>query len=215
MDNEGQRPNTPVFQSGNIGNKATPEYFSNVKGGKKDQEKVAEKRTRVSRKTLFVVLGVIAAVLVIILVIALVANLLSRPKGSRTDETMPATMDEVETRTYENLYRDGNYADYSNALVYITDLINDMEDLNQNQDLIFCAKILRTKIIFQGGLRERGIDMALVLTNKADTDYKKNCAYNTLSYMYNQEQDIDKRNFYMDLIKDLNFNPDPEGMGGI
>ncbi len=214
MDNEGQSANPPVFQSGNIGNKATPEYFSNVKGGNKDQEIVERKRAHLSKKTLFIILGVIAAVLVVILMVALIANLTSRPKGSRTDEAMPATMDDVETRTYENLYKD-NTADYSTALVYITDLINDMEDLNQSQDLIFCTKILRTKIIFQGGLRERGIDMALSLTKKADTDYEKNCAYNTLSYMYNQEQNTDKRDFYMDLIKELNFNPDPDGMGGV
>ena len=104
MDKEGQNAHVPVFQSENIGNKATPEYFSNVKGGKKDQEKVEDKRSRVSRKTLFTILGALVGALVIVLVIALVANLLSRPKGSRTDEVMPTTADEIERRAYAVVY---------------------------------------------------------------------------------------------------------------
>lgn len=214
MDNEGQNAKTPVFHSGNIGNKATPEYFSNVKGGKKDQEKVERKRARISKKTLMIIWGVIAAVLVIVLMIALIANLTSRPKGSRTDEAMPVTIDEVEERTYEHLYT-GDTADYPVAVTYITDLINDMEDLNQNKDLVFCSKVFRTRIIFRGGLREKGIKMAFALAEEANTDHQKDCAYNALAYMYSQEQNIEKRNFYMDLVKELNFNPDTEGVGGV
>lgn len=214
MDKEGQRPNTPVFQSGNIGSKATPEYFVNVKGGKKDQEKVEKKRSRISRKTLTLIFSCIAAAIIIVLTVALIANLASRPKGSRTDEEMPTTIDEVEKRTYEHLYT-GDTADYPVAVTYISDLIKDMEDTNQNKDLIFCSKILRTRIAFRGGLREKAIELALALTEEADTDYQKNCAYNALSYMYNQEQNTEKRDFYMDLLKELNYNPDTEGVGGV
>ena len=213
MDKEGQRANTPVFQSGSIGNKATPEYFSNVKGGKKDKEKVETKRSRVSRKTLTLIFSCIAAAIIIVLTIALIANLASRPKGSRTDEEMPTTFDEVEKRTYENLYS-GDTADYSVALAYLTDLIDDMEDLNQNSGLIFCSKVFRTKIIFQGDLREQALGMAQGLLEEASTDQEKDCAYEILAFMYNQEQDTEKRDFYMDLIKELNYDPEVEGLGG-
>ena len=212
MDNEGQSANPPVFNSGDIGSQATPEYFSNVKGGKKDKEKVEQKRARISKKTLFTILGAVFAVLILVLGIALIANLTSRHRGSRTDEEMPTTMQEIEQRTYKHLYHD-NVLDYKNALYYLNDLMKDMRDLNQNQELIFNSKALRARLVYQGGLKQAGIDEALRLAKEADTDYEKFYIYSVLSYIYNQEKNAEKRDFYMDLLKELNYNPETEGEG--
>ena len=212
MDNEGQSVKTPVFSSGDIGSQATPEYFSNVKGGKKDKEKVEQKRARISKKTLFTILGTVFAVLILVLGITLIANLASRHRGSRTDEEMPVSMQEIEKRTYEHLYHD-NVIDYKNAIYYLNDLMNDMEELNQNQELIFNSKVFRARLVYNGGLKQAGIDEALRLAKEASTDYEKYYVYSTLSFMYNQEKNDKKRDFYMDLLEELNYNPEKEGEG--
>lgn len=212
MDNEGQSVKTPVFSSGDIGSQATPEYFSNVKGGKKDKEKVEQKRARISKKTLFTILGTVFAVLILVLGITLIANLTSRHRGSRTDEEMPVSMQEIEKRTYERLYHD-NVLDYKNAIYYLNDLMNDMKELNQNQELIFNSKVFRARLVYNGGLKQAGIDEALRLAKEASTDYEKYYVYSTLSYIYNQEKNAEKRDFYMDLLKELNYNPETEGEG--
>ena len=212
MDNEGQSVKTPVFSSGDIGSQATPEYFSNVKGGKKDKEKVEQKRARISKKTLFTILGTVFAVLILVLGITLIANLTSRHRGSRTDEEMPVSMQEIEKRTYERLYHD-NVLDYKNAIYYLNDLMKDMKELNQNQELIFNSKVFRARLVYNGGLKQAGIDEALRLAKEASTDYEKYYVYSTLSYIYNQEKNAEKRDFYMDLLKELNYNPETEGEG--
>ena len=213
MDKEGQNAHVPVFQSENIGNKATPEYFSNVKGGKKDQEKVEDKRSRVSRKTLFTILGALVGALVIVLVIALVANLLSRPKGSRTDEVMPTTADEIERRAYAVVYS-GDENGYENAIIYLNDLIRDMGDLNYNSELLFDAYITRARIAYQAGGGDVAIGEALRLAKEADTADKKYQAYDLLYNLYNQEGKNEKRDFYGDLIGELNQENNTQALGG-
>lgn len=213
MDKEGQRPNTPVFQSGDIGNKATPEYFVNVKGGKKDQAKVEKKRSRISRKTLTLIFSCIAAAIIIVLTVALIANLTSRPKGSRTDEVIPVTMQEIEKRTYKVLYS-GDENGYENAIVYLNDLIKDLGDLNQSQDLIFAAYAVRARIAYQAGAKETAIAEALRLADEADTNTEKLYAYHELFYMYNQEGNTEKRDFYGDLLKELDVDLEKDAVGG-
>lgn len=214
MDKEGQNATAPVFHSESIGNKATPEYFSNVKGGKKDQEKVEDKRSRVSRKTLFTILGALVGALVIVLVIALVANLLSRPKGSRTDETMPSNYTEIEERTYKVLYS-GDENGYENAIVYLNDLIKDMKDLNQSSELIFAAYAVRARVAYQAGAKATAISEALRLASEADTNVEKLYAYHELFYMYNQEGDTEKRDFYGDLLRELDVSLENDAVGGL
>ena len=213
MDKEGQNAHVPVFQSENIGNKATPEYFSNVKGGKKDQEKVERKRSRMSRKTLFTILGALAGAIIVIFVIALVANLLSRPKGSRTDEVMPTSQIEIEERAYKVLYS-GDENGYENAIVYLNDLIKDMGDLNYDSELIFDAYSARAYIAYQAGGEDVAIDEALRLLKEADTVNKKYSIYSTLILIYTQEGNTDKRDFYRDMVSELDIEANTQAQGG-
>lgn len=214
MDKEGQNANTPIFHSGSIGNKATPEYFSNVKGGKKDQEKVAKKRTRISRKALFMIFGAIIAALIVILMIVLIAHFTARPHGSRTDEDMPTTISEVEQRAYKVLYS-GDENGYYNTLYYLNDMIKDMNDLNYDPDLIFATYAVRAHITFQGGARQVAIDEALRLAEEATNDIQKLYAYHELFYMYNQEGNTEKRDFYGDLMDELNVDLENDAIGGM
>lgn len=213
MDKEGQNAHVPVFQSENIGNKATPEYFSNVKGGKKDQEKVERKRSRMSRKTLFTILGALAGAIIVILVIALVANLLSRPKGSRTDEVMPTTADEIERRAYTVVYS-GDENGYENAIVYLNDLIKDMGDLNYNSELMFDAYSTRAYIAYQAGGEDVAIGEALRLLKEADTSEKKYTIYSKLILIYAQENNAEKVDFYRDMVSELDVETNAQAQGG-
>ena len=213
MDKEGQRPNTPVFQSGNIGSKATPEYFVNVKGGKKDQEKVEKKRSRISRKTLTLIFSCIAAAIIIVLTVALIANLTSRPKGSRTDEVLPDSKSEIEKRAYKVLYSTGEDG-YENAIVYLNDLIRDMGDLNYNSELIFDAYATRALIAYQAGGEDVAINEALRLLKEADTVNKKYSIYSTLILIYSQEGDNEKRDFYRSMVSELDTETNAQAQGG-
>lgn len=219
MDKEGQNASAPnfeadVFNSDSIGNRATPEYFSNVAGGKKDKEKVAEKRTGQSRKRLFIILGVVAATLLITMVVALILNFGHRPHGSRTDEELPADITDIETRAYK-VVRSGDEEGYTNALYYLNDLIRDMDDLKLNPDLIFAAYAVRARITFEGGAREVAIEEALRLAKEADTEMQKLYIYHELFYMYNQMGDIEKREFYGDLLRDLDVDLEKDATGGV
>lgn len=214
MDKEGQNTDTPVFQSDTIGNRVTPEYFSNVKGGKKDKEKVTEARTKKSRRGLFITLGIIAALLIIVMITALNINFSHRPYGSRTDEEVPADISDIETRAYK-VVRSGDEEGYTNALYYLNDLIRDMDDLKLNPDLIFAAYAVRARITFEGGAREVAIEEALRLAKEADTEMQKLYIYHELFYMYNQIGDIEKREFYGDLLRDLDVDLEKDAVGGV
>ena len=219
MDKEGQNTNAPdfeanVFNSDSIGNRATPEYFSNVVGGKKDKEKVIEKRTQQSRKRLFIVLGAISALLLIVMFTALIINFNTKPHGSRTDEAMPSNMSEIEERAYKVVYS-GDEDGYTNALYYLNDMISDMEDLNLSPDLIFAVYAVRARITFQGGAREVAVEEALRLADEANTDIQKLYAYHELFYMYNQMGETDKRDFYGDLLAELDVDLEKDAIGGI
>ncbi len=216
MDKEGQNTNAPdfeanVFNSDSIGNRATPEYFSNVKGGKKDKEKVAEIRSKKSRKPLFITLGTFAAALIIVMVIALIATLAVHRHGSRTDEEMPTNTAEIESRAYKVLYSSGKY---ENAIVYLNDLIKDMKDLGVDSELIFEAYAVRARIAYQAGGGDVAIQEALRLAKEADTDTKKINIYRVLAYIYAGEGDTEKYKFYSDLLEEMGACNDENAVGG-
>lgn len=200
MDNKGQNANASVFHSENIGSQATPEYFSNVKGGKKDKEKVERIRSQKSRKPLFITLGIVAVALLVIMTIALVRTL-NHPRGSRTDEEMPTTTNEIESRAYKVLYSSGRYED---ALVYLNNLISDMSDLGVSSEQIFEAYAVRARIAYQAGGEDVAAQEALRLAGEADTDTKKYAIYNVLYYIYSKEGNEEKSNFYSEMMNELN-----------
>ena len=200
MDKEGQNTSSSVFHSESIGSQVTPEYFSNIKGGKKDKEKVQKIRSERSRKPLFITLGVVATILLIIMIIALVRTF-NHPRGSRTDEEMPTTTSEIESRAYKVLYESGKY---ENALAYLNDLIRDMKDLGASSEQIFEAYVVRARIAYQAGGEDVAIQEALRLVKEADTDTKKYSIYNVLYFMYSQEKNEEMSAFYSEMMDELN-----------
>ena len=80
------------FSSNDIGDRATTEYFSKVEGGKKNKEKVTARRTRFTRKTLFIIFSVIIGLAVVFIGIFTILNLRSRIIGKRTEEEIPTSM---------------------------------------------------------------------------------------------------------------------------
>lgn len=195
MDKEGQdsQSSDVVFKSENIGDKATTEYFSNVKGGRKDKEKVEKKRTRITRKTLFIALGVLAGIVLVTLLVVLIINLVNRGvHGERTDEDLPTTYAEVQERAYKVAYKDmENPGDYKEALKYVNNLIMDMVDTNRDADLIYATRTFRAILAYEAGAHELAVKEAESLEQYATTDAQKYVIYDTLAWIYTQEKNYD------------------------
>ena len=79
-----------------------------------------------------------------------------------------------------------------------------MKDLGVSSELIFEAYAVRARIAYQAGGEDVAIQEALRLAKEADTDAKKYKIYNVLYYIYSQEGNTDKSNFYNDMINELN-----------
>ena len=137
MDKEGQGPNSAgVFHSAKIGDKATPEYFSNVQGGKKDDEKVHRRLTHQTIKILIITLSIVAAITLIVTLVFVIISVSGKKIGSRTEEEIPSTLDDIELRTYGVVYRQEN-GGYAEALTYLNNVILDLYDAGSDENLIF------------------------------------------------------------------------------
>ncbi len=205
MDKEGQDPSSAVvFNSANIGDKATPEYFSNIEGGKKDKTKVRKRMTRQTRKTLLIILGVVIALLFVIVMIFVIMNIANSHKyGERTEQELPTTSDDIEQRTYDVVYRDEN-GGYREALIYLNNLIMDMVDSGSNANLIFAARAFRAKLAYEaGGGSQLGIQEALKLEESAETERQKYIIYSTLANLYYREGNLPMFNYYSSMTDDL------------
>lgn len=208
----------PVFHSDNIGTKATPEYFSNVKGGKKNQEKVENKRTRITRKTLFIILGAILGVAVIFIIVFAIINLAVRPRGSHTGESLPTTISEVEERTYKVLYSGSETGGYANALRYVNNIIADLIESESDADLTFATRAFRSRLAYEAGGHTVGINDALNLIRDDLTDTQKYIIYITLTDLYYKEGNITESDKYynmalgLDVAEDNRDDQSPEGI---
>ncbi len=192
------------FTSDNIGEKATTEYFSKVEGGKKNKEKVAERRTRFTRKTLFTILGIIVAIAVVFAVIFVVINISNRRIGKRTQEELPASMIEVQRRTFKAADATGRYYD---GIVYLKDLILDMKDSDTDPDFLFEVYVYMARFIYQAG----DPDNALLLLNRLEdqgslTDLRKYWLYSSFIDIYKSENNEDGVAKYQELFDKLNIN---------
>lgn len=213
MDSEGQRSkSSATFSSEEIGNKATPEYFQNVKGGKKNKEKVDKKRTRVTRKTLTIILSAVAALLIVVVVIFVALNIVnSRKHGQRTDEDLPTTITEIEMRAYKEAYKTEGKVDYSNSLYYMNDLIADLVDTKASSDLIFSARAFYTLLMYQAGGKDAALQEALELADSANTETEKFTIYSVLDRLYILNQNWDEAQRYEDLMDTLDVEVNNKG----
>lgn len=192
------------FQSSDIGDKATPEYFSRVEGGKKNQEKVVVKRTHTHRKALMIILAIVLGLAVIFIAVFAIINLSNRTITKRTHEELPTTISEVRHRTYKKAKETGKYYD---GVLYLNDLILDMQDSNADQDLIFESKIFLARFLYEAG----DPDMALRILRYAEseghlTDRQKYWLYSGYIDIYESENKSEEVEYYRDQFKLLDIN---------
>lgn len=197
-----------AFHSSGIGNKATTEYFSNVKGDnkRKDKDKVEKRRIRVTRKTLFIIFGSLIGIIVVVMLVFVILNLGKRSTwGSRTEEELPTTLSEAEERAYKVVYSDieSGTAYYKEALYYVSNLLQDLTDANQDEDLIFAVRAFGSQLAYEGG-SNKAISAAVSLSNHAKNDAQKYSIYKVLERIYNAEGDSTKVEMIRDLIDGLN-----------
>lgn len=172
----------PEFASKDIGNKATVEYFSNVEGGKKNQEKVMRRRTHATRKTLQVVLACAIGAVVIVAIIFVVLNLTGSKIGKRTGEQIPEDPSVLLVRAYEEAYKTGEYKD---GLIYMNNMILDMKDNGYGNDKIIPALIYRAEFAYDAGGGSVAIDELLDIEESYDlTDKQKYLLYIVLASLY-------------------------------
>lgn len=204
MDKEGQGPNSAgVFHSAKIGDKATPEYFSNVQGGKKDDEKVHRRLTHQTRKILIITLSIVAAITLIVTLVFVIISVSGKKIGSRTEEEIPSTLDDIELRTYGVVYRQEN-GGYAEALTYLNNVILDLYDAGSDENLIFAARAFFAQLVYEaGGGSQLGIQEALKLFSQAQTERQKYIIYTTLARLYNWDGNTELGTYYDNLSNEL------------
>lgn len=204
MDKEGQSPNSAgVFHSANIGDKATPEYFSNIEGGNKDSGKVQRRMTHQARKILIIILSAVAAITLVVTLIFIIINVTGKKVGSRTHEELPTAIDDIELRTYGVVYQQDN-GGYAEALTYLANLIMDLHDSEVDDNLVFAARAFFAQLVYEaGGGSQLGIQEALKLLDQAQTEREKYTIYMTLSRLYTWENNMGLGNYYEDLANEL------------
>lgn len=212
MDKEGQdKVPDNSFESKNIGYVSTPEYFSNVKGGRKDKEKVERKRFNISHRTLRIIAIVTASLLAVILLITLIINLVaSNNLGKRTHEPIPTELSTIETKAYEVAVSKG----YGDALVYLTDLMADLEDASRDINLIFGVKALRIQMLYSSGWPAYAFSEAESLKEDAINERQRYTVFALLAKMYSWDGDNDMANYYRELAESVNVDDNSaEGLG--
>ena len=204
------------FSSSDIGNKATTEYFSNVKGGRKDKNKVDKKRTQRIRKMLFIFLG--AAILVGAMLVALfvTSNSKSRTMGERTKEELPTEVAEVQRRTYKVAADHGAYYD---GIVYLKDLIADMQGASMDADLVFESTVFLGRFIYEAGAFDTAINFLQKLEAREQlTDSNRYWLYNAFIDIYSAENYTNDADRYIGLLDQImnenNLENFPDLLGG-
>ena len=192
------------FRSSDIGDKATPEYFSRVEGGKKNQEKVVAKRTHTNRKALMIILAVVLGLAVIFIAVFAIMNLSNRTVTKRTHEELPTTISEVRRRTYKKSEETGKYYD---GILYLNDLILDMQDSNVNKDLIFEAKIFLARFLYEAGDPDMALRILRYMESEGRlTDKQKYWLYSSYIDIYDGEGNSEATEYYQAQFKTLDLN---------
>lgn len=190
------------FTSNNIGEKATTEYFSKVEGGKKNKEKVAERRTRFTRKTLFTIFGIVIGVVLIVVVILIISGVINSHRiGKRTGEEITTDAAVIQQRAYEKAYDTGKYKD---GLVYFNNAILDAKDAGANEDFLITALIYRAEFAYDAGGHNAAIDDLLKVEKTYElSDKQKLQMYLALSNLYTKNGDVMNAEKYTKMYTDL------------
>ena len=175
------------------------------------------RRTHATRKTLQVVLACALGVAVIFIVFFVALNLLNKRVGTRTHEELDATtIDSIEIKAYEEAYKTGKYYD---GLLYLRDIIADLQDANADKDLIFKARLFRAEFMYDAGGKEQAFKLLDNLESTSGlTDEQKYLLYFTSAKLYERAGDTEKADQYKGRYTAIDNYHDGklyEGMGSV
>ena len=187
---EGQNNTNISFDSEKIGTRPTVDYFSNIDGGRKDDDKISRNRTRVTRKTLTIILAALGAILLVITIIFLV-NVLGGPKPTQyTSDDFPEDMNAFEEKAYSLVYSEGwSYGEVSTFIDYA---IADSKDAERTLRL----KLLRAEFLRLGGYTDAAENEMKTLIENAYTDAQKYIVLSAAAHFYYFAGDTDLAELY-------------------
>lgn len=175
---EGQNNTNISFDSQKIGTRPTVDYFSNIDGGGKDNEKIQRRRTRITRKTLTIILAGLGALLLVITIIFLV-NIWSGPKTTEyTSDDFPQDMSAFEEKAYNLVYSEG--WSYGEVATFIDYAIADSKDMDRTLRL----KLLHAEFLRLGGYAEAAESEMRYLIENAYSDQQKYIVLSAAAHFY-------------------------------
>ena len=187
---EGQNNTNISFDSEKIGTRPTVDYFSNIDGGRKDEQKVRRNRTRITRKTLTIILAALGAILLVILIVFAI-NSMSGPKPTTyTSNDFPEDINAFEEKAYKLVYSEGwSYGEVSTFIEYA---IADSKDADRTLKL----KLLRAEFLRLGGYTDAADSEMKTLIENAYTDEQKYIVLNAAAHFYYYLGDTDLAELY-------------------
>ena len=177
--------NGVVFKTEKIGDKATTEYFSNVKGEdqKKNNEAIERRRVKITRKTLFIIFGTLIGIILVVMLIFVIVNLIN-PQGKKyTAEDFPDNMTELENKAVEIAFEvvpDGQKVSFLTAADYIDQAIENTTD----EDRKFELKTLHARMMMMAGYGYAATKEIEKLEPEANTDQRKYQLYRQAAFVY-------------------------------
>lgn len=219
MDKEGQNSKgAKVFESKDIGSREKPDYFINVDDSEK-KAKEREKQAKPIRRRLIIILASIAGVLILAILITIIVNVVKKDRHEVYDGLgLPTDISEVEERTYNMVYTDGNATaeGWKNGLYFLNTLITDMTQEGYDADLTFAIRAFRSKLAYEAGGHDVAVSDALQLANVAANDAQKFSAYDALAWIYMWRGELDESNKYENLMNSLDVPQNQNGgVGGL
>ena len=182
---EGQNNTNISFDSQKIGARPTVDYFSNIDGNRKDNQKIQRRRTRVTRKTLAIILAALAAALVVVTIIFLI-NVLGGPKPRQYNSNdFPENINEFEEKAYSLVYSEGwSYGEVSTFIDYA---IADSKDADRTLQL----KLLRIEFLRLAGYTEAAEGELKNLLENTYADSQKYLVLMAAANFYYNTGDVD------------------------
>ena len=161
----------------------------------------------------------IAGVLILAILITIIVNVVKKDRHEVYDGLgLPTDISEVEERTYNMVYTDGNATaeGWKNGLYFLNTLITDMTQEGYDADLTFAIRAFRSKLAYEAGGHDVAVSDALQLANVAANDAQKFSAYDALAWIYMWRGELDESNKYENLMNSLDVPQNQNGgVGGL
>lgn len=201
---EGQNNTNISFDSQKIGTRPTVDYFSNIDGGRKDDEKIQRHRTRLTRKALTIILAALGAILVVVTIIFLVNIIGGNKPREYTSDDFPQNINDFEEKAYSLVYSDG--WSYGEVATFIEYAIADSKDPERTLQL----KLMRIEFLRQAGYVEAAEGELIYLLENTYDDPSKYLVYMAAANFYYNIGDVGLAETYQ-LIADRLDVPQNQG----